>query len=431
MAGFLLSEGRSIDQNDLGIAVISAARRGYLNMVGFLLSNGRSISSEHLAECLLQASHYGHANIVEFFLSRGPIDCSLRDSAITNARDYPEVLELLRMARVREDVPVSGIGNDTETIYLPAMEDVERDPQVYLDTVCQMGLFRKVYLLNSPSTVDLGGVSKQFLTTLGRGISPYIDGGPCDMPCIYRNKEEQRKRLQQLGRLYSIVVAKNRDRMDKFLLGNIVPVEFFDIVKIALEGGALREKLQRVAAKLTRDPTVRLFNQRTPESLGQLVVRFSCEPEDIESNFQGYIQEYLDAAEAFAEGISDEVRSEILRDPIGFARGIQGEALTTENLLRVVTKGADTSLVFNQKYEWLQEKIRNSTPEWREKFVRSLTGNATLRADTKITIREGWRGVFEIHTCFNSLDLPQVAMGKDEFLQALDAAISGAGYNTA
>jgi hypothetical protein len=47
----------------------------------------------------------------------------------------------------------------------------------------------------------------------------------------------------------------------------------------------------------------------------------------------------------------------------------------------------------------------------------------------QIKIKRCWRPAFEIHTCFNSLDLPLGEMTKEEFWAALDATIADEKYN--
>ena len=67
----------------------------------------------------------------------------------------------------------------------------------------------------------------------------------------------------------------------------------------------------------------------------------------------------------------------------------------------------------------------------RLQFVKVITGNEVLSAGLKIQVGKCWRGGgrFEIHTCFNSLDVP-TDVPKEAFLEALDA-ILGEGYNIA
>jgi hypothetical protein len=85
---------------------------------------------------------------------------------------------------------------------------------------------------------------------------------------------------------------------------------------------------------------------------------------------------------------------------------------------------------------WLKEKISSSSLEWQKAFVKSITGRSCLEGNVNIIMRPSWRGVFEFHTCFNSLDLPQLdpnepEMTEEDFLQALDVVIKGEGYNIA
>ena len=62
----------------------------------------------------------------------------------------------------------------------------------------------------------------------------------------------------------------------------------------------------------------------------------------------------------------------------------------------------------------------------------AISGSKVLQPGRVFVIRDrssDRNGVFEFHTCFNSLDVPSSAnITKEDFLMALDAAI-GKGYN--
>jgi len=274
-------------------------------------------------------------------------------------------------------------------------------------------------LCDSSKTIDLGGVSKQFYTTLGESLSPLIPRGVGELP----NGDSEL--LEQIGRWYALIDARNQDRGDKFLVGNLFPKEFFDIVNIAASASSEEDKIKAVAAKLKEiDPAMALVADTVLDPMANkdaYAEIIGCGPEESEEEAIGQVKVYLDAASAFYKGAGK------VLDP-----SIQGEAVTSDGIIRALKPETRTP-AFLQKYEWLTEKIRGSDSEWQRKFVRAVTGNDALRPKLIILVQENWRDepTFEIHTCFNSLDLPKGNLDKESFLKLLDWSISREGYNTA
>ena len=80
-------------------------------------------------------------------------------------------------------------------------------------------------------------------------------------------------------------------------------------------------------------------------------------------------------------------------------------------------------------------KIDKSDEKWLKDFVFSITGSYELSINTKITINPSFKNAFEIHTCFNTLDLPLDeinSISDDNFLDALNIVINNyQSYNIA
>ena len=152
------------------------------------------------------------------------------------------------------------------------------------------------------------------------------------------------------------------------------------------------------------------------------------------------LKPYIDPVRAFIQGardsgVSDQFFAQIrAMTPEDLCEGIQGKALSNQIVLNaLLIEEQDGGDVFSGKVNWLQEKIASADPTWLKTFVSAITGRETLAAGTKIKIKPTWRegAAFELHTCFNSLDLPKIAMDKEAFLSALDFCISNPGYNIA
>jgi len=110
----------------------------------------------------------------------------------------------------------------------------------------------------------------------------------------------------------------------------------------------------------------------------------------------------------------------------------QGRANTSQALLGALQVRQGQGAQFEQQVSWLKEKIESSDLAWREQFLAAITGNKTLQPGAVVGIKPSHRGgVFEIHTCFNSIDLPRADLSKEEFLASLDAALTGQNYNIA
>jgi hypothetical protein len=99
----------------------------------------------------------------------------------------------------------------------------------------------------------------------------------------------------------------------------------------------------------------------------------------------------MNAAEAFFNGTTDAFREQLRRlSPVALLRSIQGDPVTIENLLASLEcNGTGEELV--KKFRWLQEKIRDSSDEWRKGFVKAVTGKTAIDPGTKIRIKASWR----------------------------------------
>jgi len=89
---------------------------------------------------------------------------------------------------------------------------------------------------------------------------------------------------------------------------------------------------------------------------------------------------------------------------------------------------------FEDKVNWFMRIVASKDPcqETDQAWLLHLRKHAMLPG-MKLLLKQIWRTgrVFEMHTCSNSLDLPQVTMDYQEFKEDLDAIIIDRDYNIA
>jgi hypothetical protein len=471
---YLLSEGRTISQEDLGKAVIKAAESRHERVVQFLLSEGRTISQKDLREAFAYALRYSHEAIVQIllpyfheipdrrslilqsarsgwtavliaFLERGPIDRALQGSAITNAADEA-IRDILRSAPIiseEEPAPGAAAGGGggvrvAEDEFLLDLDDLKENPRLYLGFMAD-DLPRRMRLLNSPRTVDLGGVTQGALADLFEAIIikelfPRTSEG---LPLI-RN-EEHATCLWEIARLFSLIFKRNKDRGNKILTGNLFHERFLELVQVISSYLIKEEQIRRIATILESiNPDYSIFTnvilRPSDENKEAFIQAFAFDTiEEAEEGAKAIVQEYMNAAKAFFNGTTDAFKEQLQTlSPIALLRSIQGHPISIENLLASLKcKGRNPNLI--KKFEWLQQEMATSSDERRKEFVKAVTGKTTIGPGTIIEIKESWRDgtVFEIHTCFNSLDVPKGEMTKEDFLAGLELSINSESYNTA
>lgn len=294
---------------------------------------------------------------------------------------------------------------------------------------------RRVVLVDNPQAIDLGGVTKQFITTLINALVDKEVIGRNDQLLPMIRSDEDVPHMQNLGKFYSAIFEKNKDRRDKFVIGNLFHLRFFQLVKIAISSAPEQDKLKSVATIVAQiDPCLKTAadvlinpNAENAQAYCTLMGIAKVEEADPKDQFEGF----LSAAVAFSQGLKPEFKTHMLAQPsIALMTAMQGEPITTQKLLNAINFEG-TSADFIQKKNWIVEKIREGDVNWMKKFMYSITGSTTLSSTARIRITTGRREAFEIHTCANSLDVPSVAMSKEQFITALDAAITGQGYNIA
>ena len=462
---FLLRDGQTISDHYRGLAVGAASKNGHLGIVEFLLRDGQTISDIHLYQAIVKAAVEGYTSIIERLLDGHTISQYTRGQAVVEAavHGHADSIEVLLMNgpisitfRNRALIEASGSERDSIINLLdsaPLLESTElkdgfsvtfanirEKPKYYLQQLAENGLPRRVHLKDNPEAVDLGGLTKQFLTVLINACcdKKVLKVTESRMPTIVSKADE--KALYNLGRFYVKMEERNESRTDKFLIGELFNPNFYQLVKNVVKGGSNETLLQQTAyiiskvdkaLKIAADVVLQPTNVNIAKSYKEAMALEG----DVSSleNAKEYIKPYLEAAQAFCTGLDERIKAQFSdKTSEDICIKFQGEACTKEALLGALNVDASDAedVNFNKKFEWIKEKIQSSDLEWRQRFVYSVTGNKSLALEAKIWIRKRQDSpAFEIHTCFNSLDLPAVEMEKETFLAGFEIAIDSDGYN--
>ncbi|MCH9610321.1 MAG: hypothetical protein S4CHLAM81_03740 [Chlamydiales bacterium] len=418
----LLADDRTISREDLERAVKKAIENHQSALVAFLLSEERTISSDCLNECVDRALSLGDRRILTTLIANGELSTSMRGRVALHAASggYADLLEAvlrsgpiyesaLASARTHASTDVRDILDSAPTLpnlgfrqsrpsasgFSVTLEDVEKQPLAHLERLAESGVPRRVELLNNPEAIDLGGITKQYLTTLSAALvaKGFIKLNSEGMP--FAEQSHETHALLNMGRLYSHLEKRNSTRIDRFLVGELFCERFYRLIHL-------------VANQAEKSRLVEVAGEGTPYA----------EASD-------YLAPQLLAVRNFYEGLFDETKL-LFKAKENLREHFQGVACSKEALLEAILFDG-----IGMRADWLGEMIADSSLEWRQQFLFALTGNRTLVAGLKLKVRMGWRSVFELHTCFNSLDLPPIALSKEDFIEGVNAAISSADYNTA
>ncbi len=421
-----------ISQDHLGQTLSEAGFGGHLEIVQLLLSRGRTLDERSRHSLILSSAFLGATPFLEILLQRGPILEFIRDSAITNAgrslhNPSPQLISTIRnilrrtpiipdteadrMYRAQVDIPAGS--------FVTTLDNVNSNPEAHLKTIYEGGFPLRVILSDNPRTVDLGGVTKQFISTLMKALRPKLALTEAGLPQNERadaSYPRYKTLYMQLGRFYALMDTKNEDRTDKFVTGALLHPRFFTIVKIIATESSLENRRRKVAEEvLATNPesiASQLFLRReiTAEMLQTYRDGIGCnEGEELQAA-QTEIDSVIEAAQNFYDGATESFQRKIRNsDPTLLARSLHGEPASKEALLAAIEK--DSGLP-EERFRWIQEKIQTSDEPWRIRFVKAITGNEVLSPGVRIQIGVCWRGpgVFELHSCSNSLDVPMEAV---------------------
>jgi len=162
----------------------------------------------------------------------------------------------------------------------------------------------------------------------------------------------------------------------------------------------------------------------TLENCQQLQTLIECEAGQEVAYAKSIVGSYLRAAFEIYAGAREQFQSQMLEDPVGTLLAIQGEEASAESILHaLVLQTAEARA--NTYFCWIREEIAAADQDFRKKFLKAITGKTSLspgdRIDVMETLLDG--GVFEIHTCYNSLALPKIDLDQEQFIEALKSCL--------
>jgi len=427
-------------RSDISMALLSRIPAG-----DYHATVGDRIFSRH--QHIYTAARNRMHDVLTLLLQRGPIPRNVFVSAMAQTSD--ERSRDILMASIPPAAPAAAaaaapLAGAPGVEFELSLDDVKGRPLHWLQEIRDRGFPARIRLIGSPA-IDAGGVKKQFLTTLMDGLEA--------QRCFTRTSSgvlsctaDQQPRLALLGRLYSEVDAANDGRLDMLLTGPFIHPRFLELARID-QSGATDEVKLREAARLVGEmiPEMRLLADivdpradATPEAQQerrqQFMDIYGCEPDAVDAEAADMIREYLRAASAFYEGAHAPFRDRMLAGPVGALEAVQGQAITKELLLGALTTDGAPSAALTQRVEWIRQLIYADTEDlpFCRRFVRCITGKSVLTAADRIRLRLAGAAttIFEVHTCFNSLDLPGAALTEAQFKEGLHNILADDSYNT-
>ncbi|NDD99510.1 ankyrin repeat domain-containing protein [bacterium] len=253
-----------ISIQDRGWAVVYAAQcqNPYLiqGTIERLLQNGQ-ISDMHRGSAVVHVATRGHVDVIEMLLLNGQINDEDRRSAVLNAAQNGHFRIIDRLleggARIPRNARNEAVGIDVPSRYfhVPTWEDLENNPLGYLKSFVEIG--PSPILFGNGRAVDLGGVTKDFVTRLVNSLKEKklicaddeLGFGDWVSLPVAKNKEQE-EALGLFGRLLTHLYMRNCDRRDKIMIPKILDPHLFAVM-LAGEGNELvtldsSEKLQDI-----------------------------------------------------------------------------------------------------------------------------------------------------------------------------------------
>lgn len=313
---------------------------------------------------------------------------------------------------------------------------VSRFPKEIATLLTTNGLPRLVLLHESPRTIDAGGVKKQFFATLIKAFCSTLSKNErTGVPQIASmDGEEMRGLYTLLGKLYRLLLTQKSAKPDQVLVaGDVLPEGYFRLLE-TLSEETDGEALARFAPLLSsidtslKEPALVVHNRGNRAISSRFAAHFGIPSSDAYAVAREYIIPYVDAASAFLRGGGELLKDALSRQGAdALERVLQGEPLSSYRMIESIDFSGSRT---HPHASFLTEKILFSSKEWRREFLRAVTGNRTLPAGSRISVRVDERGsVFHFHTCFNRVTLPGVPLEKEAFFSFLDASICGEHFN--
>ncbi len=449
---FLLSNERRVNERRLRMSAINAALNGHYEILGFLLgviaSDTRSsVDLEDIRhQLILEVVRRGHVECLDILLRLGPIERGYRDSALTQvcratpfleAEERQEragsIMDLLNMALTYEHLVMSS--NE-----LISLKDIKENPLKTLIFFASKSKLPNAFSLKeSPNSIDLGGISKEIYFTLFKSINfqGIFSITEERLPFIPENQPSQQELFKILGKFFSLFVLRNEKREKPFCIGPVFSPYFYKLLKFKLENsnGFERDAINLLKEiKSVHTPCFNYISEPNDETLKDVqILMKTTGVDDLDpAQFaQEIFQAYLLPVESFLSGASSLLQDKIKNtEPERLCLKIQGKPLTKEGLKNSFVVEPNQPESIHRQVRWIKQLIDHKDDEWIKRFVFAVTGMQVLFEGIKIVFQLTWRDAFELHTCFNTVDMP-IIRNSALFLSMLEAVIKDPKYNIA
>lgn len=447
---YLLDMEETCDERALKNDIQVAARAEQYEIIEFLIQRFTSQIMTIRQDLILWGIWQNYGELVCNLIKMGPLpllSIEIFRHWVSEAGSSAEMLSYLEEADVSESFDVlpqqEGVLDDLEeeVIYPPDvssyiqgpqestmyvnLEDVKNEPLAHLIHFIMLKP-RSITLIDQPDTIDVGGVSKEFIQTLAVALAPLIPKGVGRDPknlCIFT----------RLGEFFSILEEKNRYRSDPFLTGPLFPISFFADLKDFLmsdqEQSAFKKMIERrakenphlyeILANYVLNPSKNNL-KAFAESMGLKLKEAKCEAREI-------FYQYLEPAKAFLQGASDELKKLITQtDPQLLESMLQGKAISSSQLIGLLQVEEQNPELLLQ-VSWICEAIEQNVLCARS-FFRAITGCEHFTKGLRINVRTAECSAIKIRTCANTLEIPAQLNDKELFLASLCACLD-TGFN--
>lgn len=473
-------------QNVLIQAICGSARGNNIDVLKYLILNhGKNISIDTIGNAAVEAAKKGFVPILWFLIQHSPIQPKYFDIIRENLIQEKHVA-ISEETRIRIEILVSvGRGQPyVRNLFFLAPEMLKRHPTDYLRSIFENGMPPRIFVIddtgNDSPVIDVGGVTKQFITILSQSL---LDNKILSSTGLPKCNKDQISTFEYLGRLVSVIYQNNLSRSDKILTGYLFPEFFLKMVKtIALQDGeeqgfigcceiiARADPALAPAANLVINPTAD-NKLKYLSSIGEERESNTIDPNDpVVNEARDYMALYYHPARGFCEGMEGPFSIDLSK---GNLQDFQGQLVTAQGLLKAInifdsygnkielssrgqdivrrvadgdiallrneiaqkkaTEGSLTSQSFLDHVDWLIEEIVIEEPKWLRDFVFSVTGKQTLINGTFINLKQNIydanKSQFKIATCLNEITMPSGSFNRDEFISALKAVSQGDSFN--
>ncbi len=469
----LFSEYRMCSLFDLGQALSGASKYGHTEIVERLLSTDIEFLHFDLRRALHIAAYYGQLEIIRLFFLEHELfsdeDCETA-RVIARDRTHPQCAEFLLQQRLiqqenrRRAIPslMNEADASAHSLHI-SLDHVLSYPLVYLSALCMEDQLPHSFVLaphtNGSIPTDIGGVSKQFYSTLFYAL--HQQGCLCitsrGIPFV-----EQRHMLEtyrQLGKLYYMLFQKNRHKTDPFLSGTLFSPHFFYLASLIAKSPGQEDLTDQVIPYFLQHDLVYPYSScfqyllaiQTNIDVEAALHTVQKLVEDIECQDLGSMQcadkhklvtkfchDILDSyVTPIRSLLSFEPFQKLLNtiDPLPLCEQIQGLPLSRDQIIQAIQvtrnhEHASNPSELDTQVMWIQQAIRDADMNWLIHFMLAITGQSVLAPKVRITLYSyNSEQTFRINTCYNSLGIPTGLLDQKMFVRGLTLLIEERSYN--